>query len=278
MLISVVVPTCHRDELLSQCLERLAPGAQTLAAERYEVIVTDDGRHSTAEAMLRDRFAWAKWVPGPQKGPAANRNNGARHAQGQWIAFTDDDCLPQRTWLQAFAGAIVPDICVYEGRTTCLAGLKSPLEHAPINLNGGWLWSCNFAIAKSAFDQIGGFDESYRFAHMEDADLRERLRAGGMKMQFVPDAMVDHPPRRQSSGRSLGLTHECDVVFARKWKRPCTRVNLLFNTLRCRLQAIRRHRFSADVPHAVCSTVGELATIAFLYPRWDGYARDVTGD
>ena len=40
---SVVIPTCERNDLLARCLERLAPGAQRFSADRYEVIVTDDG-------------------------------------------------------------------------------------------------------------------------------------------------------------------------------------------------------------------------------------------
>ena len=40
---SVVIPTFDRVETLAVCLSRLAPGAQTLAPDQYEVIVTDDG-------------------------------------------------------------------------------------------------------------------------------------------------------------------------------------------------------------------------------------------
>ena len=92
-LFSVVIPTCHRNDALAACLERLAPGKQSLAAASYEVIVTDDGSRATSEAMLREKFPWAKWMAGPRRGPAANRNHGAKHANGNWIAFADDDCL-----------------------------------------------------------------------------------------------------------------------------------------------------------------------------------------
>ena len=62
MRFSVIIPTYHRNSDLANCLVRLAPGAQTLAAADYEVIVSDDGRASTAEAMVRERFAWARWT------------------------------------------------------------------------------------------------------------------------------------------------------------------------------------------------------------------------
>ena len=91
--ISVIIPTCHRNASLAKCLDCLAPGTQTLPPEQYEVIVTDDGSRSTAQQMVQENYPWVLWIAGPCRGPAANRNNGAEAAQGQWLAFTDDDCL-----------------------------------------------------------------------------------------------------------------------------------------------------------------------------------------
>lgn len=132
--ISVVIPTCHRNDLLALCLERLAPGTQTLPADRYEVIVTDDGTRSTVESLVRERFPWAQWVAGPCNGPAANRNNGVRLARGEWVAFTDDDCLPSPHWLAGYVQALDSAASVYEGKTTYEAGIRSPLYQSPINL------------------------------------------------------------------------------------------------------------------------------------------------
>ncbi len=46
-MISVIIPTRHWNDSLADCLRRLAPGAPTLPANRYEVIVTDDGSAMT---------------------------------------------------------------------------------------------------------------------------------------------------------------------------------------------------------------------------------------
>ena len=91
-LFSVVITTCNRLEMLAKCLDRLGCGMQSLAANQYEVIVTDDGSQSTAEQLMKGKYPWARWLQGPRKGPAANRNNGARYAEGEWLVFTDDDC------------------------------------------------------------------------------------------------------------------------------------------------------------------------------------------
>jgi len=94
LLISVIIPTCHRNEDLSLCLDALRPDNQKSLFNPYEVIVNDDGSKSTAEELIRAKYAWARWVAGPRRGPAANRNAGARNARGAWVLFLDDDCIP----------------------------------------------------------------------------------------------------------------------------------------------------------------------------------------
>jgi GT2 family glycosyltransferase len=192
---SVIIPTCHRNADLARCLERLAPGAQTLPAADYEVIVSDDGRASTAEAMVREQFRWARWVQGPRRGPAANRNCGARHAAGGWLVFTDDDCLPDAGWLAAYSASATGDATVLEGKTNA-CGPRPRLDmEAPVNELGGCLWSCNFAVRADVFHDVDGFDEQFPGAAMEDMDLHERLKKAGHPVRFVPAALVRHPWR-----------------------------------------------------------------------------------
>ena len=71
-------------------------------------------------------------------------------------------------------------------------------ESSPINESGGYLWSCNFAIQRELFAALGGFDERFPYACMEDVDFRERLVARVGKFAFWKDAAVCHPwrPRR----------------------------------------------------------------------------------
>ena len=197
---SVVVPACDRPEQLAQCLARLAPGTQTFPAANYELIVTDDSRSSVVRELVEKQFPWAKWTAGPRQGPAANRNHGAEQTLQDWIAFTDDDCLPDHGWLAAFAETISaaadntsPD--VLEGRTYADRSKQSLAERAPINSHGGYLWSCNLAIKADWFRRLGGFDTGFPFASMEDVDFARRLRAAGAREQFVAAAGVCHPWR-----------------------------------------------------------------------------------
>ena len=49
MKLSVIIPTCNRPDELALCLQRLAPAAQSIAADQFEVIVTDDSPSSPSK-------------------------------------------------------------------------------------------------------------------------------------------------------------------------------------------------------------------------------------
>src|ERR1700733_305117 len=94
LLISVVIPTCHRPDLLSSCLDRLAPGVQTFPANLYEVVVSDDGE-PTIDELLAERYPWATCLKGPRKGPAANHHKRRPFSQSKMAPFPGE-CLRPR--------------------------------------------------------------------------------------------------------------------------------------------------------------------------------------
>jgi len=197
LLFSVIIPTFQRWNLLTRCLDRLAPGQQAISFLEYEVIVTNDGRADETAMQVREEYPWVVWCKGPGKGPAANRNNGVRHASAKWIVFTDDDCLPEKNWLQAYAEAIhqYPHIKVFEGFTAADRKQFSLAETAPVNIKGGMLPSCNFLIEKKLFNSLHGFDEDYQF-NFEDMDLHYRLKMDNEPVHFTSQAKVIHPWRK----------------------------------------------------------------------------------
>ncbi|MEQ8536747.1 MAG: glycosyltransferase [Coleofasciculus sp. D1-CHI-01] len=212
---SVVIPTYHRNDLLVKCLDCLAPGRQTLSADQYEVIITDDGSHATAEKIVLKYYTWAKWVAGSSLGPACNRNNGAKYTQGEWLVFTDDDCLPDPQWLEAYRKAIAAQTAclVFEGRVYVERPRRSFGETAPVNESGGYLWSCNFAIHRQLFEFLGGFDERFPYAAMEDVDLRLRITKSKHKFIFVKEAAVCHPWRYKGNWKQLKKRQESVLLY-----------------------------------------------------------------
>ena len=212
---SVVIPTCRRNEDLAKCLHCLAPGVQTLDASRYEVIVSDDGRTSTAKDMIAESFPWAKWTRGPKRGPAANRNHGAAAAVGEWLVFTDDDCLPMPSWLAEFEASVHLADALEGSTTPCGERTRADME-CPENATGGYLWSCNVAVMRDAFVRMEGFDESFPFAAFEDMDLHFRLLDAKKIVKFVPGANVLHPWRTAKGSAFIRARAKSGTMLRKK--------------------------------------------------------------
>lgn len=200
---SVVIPTYRRRQQLCQCLEGLAPyfnpSGKRPPVGTIEVIVSDDAKDEELRLLLQQRYPWCCYTQGPSRGPAANRNHGARQARNDWLAFTDDDCLTQPGWIESFA-LTAAHYDVMEGRTSAAGTRIRVDEECPINETGGYLWSCNFAIRRKCFFQLGGFNEHFPAAAMEDVELNRRINKAGLRRQFVASAEVRHP-WRQRKGR-----------------------------------------------------------------------------
>lgn len=219
-MLSIIIPTYNRNDLLNECLQRLAPGFQAINKENYEIIVTDDSQQEAAKNLIYTDFKWVKWVAGPQKGPAANRNHGAKQASGEWLVFIDDDCLPDANLLQYYQSAVATykDILVFEGCIKADREQQSFAEESPVNETGGFLWSCNFMIKKKLFlDTLQGFDEYFPFAAMEDVELNYRLSLLNYKKVFVKEAFVVHPWRAQNNMWQITLNRfQSTLYFLKK--------------------------------------------------------------
>jgi GT2 family glycosyltransferase len=269
---SIVIPTRNRDEILARCLLNLHRQRENIP---IEIIVTDDGTSPATRQMLESTFPSVRWTAGPRRGPAANRNHGASLTTGEFIIFLDDDVEPEPELISGYQTAIVADVNVYEGRTTCRAGLHSPLELAPVNLTGGWLWSCNMMVRRDFWQAFGGFDEDFPYPHLEDVAFRERLREAGQTFLFVPGATVDHPPRRIPPGRVLALRHEAHFIYHYKYlgSQPSpSEFAALF--VRVRLRQILNHSPSRDTALALGSMCSEAWHTLTNWRAWDRKWRD----
>lgn len=214
MFFSVVIPTCNRIADLRCCLDCLKYYSQEQKQRelgyKVEIIVSDDGIDPNINEMLTLYFPWCRYVPGPRRGPAANRNHGASVARGGWLLFTDDDCLPQPGWIEAFARCVNQAV-VLEGRTLPCGQRNRVDQDSPVNESGGALLSCNFAIRSDFFRELGGFNEAFPGPAMEDNELNVRIRKMSLKNEFVYEAIVLHPWRRRK-GIDYQITHAKSVA------------------------------------------------------------------
>jgi glycosyltransferase involved in cell wall biosynthesis len=151
-MITVIIPTCERPHWIGRCIKHLG--------EADEIIVSDDSDTDSTRQLISREFPTVRWLQGPRRGLAANRNFAARSASGDQLAFIDDDCIPDRQWVSNLRSALSAAVLV-EGRTICPDKTGNVLEEAVENLSGGLLWSCNFGIRRDLFMELGGFDEDF---------------------------------------------------------------------------------------------------------------------
>lgn len=198
MKISVVIPTYNRPNLLLKCLESLEK--QNLNKDDYEVIIVSDGPDlNTRDSMktwLIQTDLNAEYLPGEErKGPAAARNRGWMKAQAPLVAFTDDDCLPDKNWLSSFLGHYDKErIIAFTGKTQVPLP-KRPSDFA-INLsrlNNADFITANCACTKEALYKVNGFDERFKMAWREDSDLEFKLINQYVPILKVNTAVVIHP-------------------------------------------------------------------------------------
>lgn len=278
VLFSVIVPTYHRNEQLRECLAQLRASVQTISADTYEVIVTDDGKITTSQEMIQKEFPEVRWIAGPCKGPASNRNNGAAHARGRWLIFTDDDCIPTPGFIAGYSNGILSDTFAYEGKTVCDEVIISPLYVSPINLTGGCFWSCNIMIHKELFEKLGGFDVGFIQACNEDTDLRERLRYARYAIRFIPEAIVSHPPRLMKLGVQAGRLRETEV---RMWyltgnlSSSVISVKILRNIIWTGMDRVKRYPVQADTLRWLYFSFVEFLYVCLKLAKWNRKYRTV---
>jgi GT2 family glycosyltransferase len=205
LFFSVVVPTYRRQAQLRACLEGLA--RMNYPHDRYDVIVVDDGGAEDLEdvlAPLRQRLDLMLIVQS-NAGPAAARNRGAQRAKGQYLAFIDDDCVPDPEWLAALAKRlrITPDHLM-GGRTVNALpkNVFSTASQVLITYLCGYFdgqrgrsrlfTSNNLAVAADAFRTIGGFDTRFPRAAGEDREFCDRWGQSNRPSSYAPDAEVSH--------------------------------------------------------------------------------------
>ena len=210
MRVSVVVATYGRAAMLTRLLDAIA--MQELDAP-FEVVVVDDASPDDTQLVLearrQDPYALVTLCQARNGGPAAARNRGWRAARGELVCFTDDDCVPQPGWLRALVeGLGIADVA--QGRT-----VPNPDQldsWGPFSLTierrseDGFYETCNIGYRRVWLEQLGGFDERFRYAYGEDSDLAWRAREAGARTTFCENAVVHHevwPFRWQAVLRDL---------------------------------------------------------------------------
>ncbi len=204
MLLSVVIPVCNGAATIGVCLN--AVFGQQLDRSSFEVIVVDDGSADHTTEVV-SRFPANLLRHDSNRGSTAARNTGIRAARGEWIAFTDGDCVPSRRWLDLLIGAARSDASPKEvtGVAGRIVGLPSDAPAARFASLTGHLdterqlshptfpyaYMSNVMYRRVAIDTAGGFDETMRVYATPEFHHRVMSNHGG-RMLFESRAVVLH--------------------------------------------------------------------------------------
>jgi len=200
---SIVIPTFNRPRGLAALISSLAVLEYEL--DKFETIVVDDGGDASLEPIIRalPNDLRVTLLRQDNTGPSGARNFGAARAKGEFLAFIDDDCLPDPSWLRTLADRFEADpCCIYGGKAVnalrgnyCSTATQLLVDYLYENYKpgenlGGFFPANNLAVPREIFLDIGGFDRTMRFG--EDRDLCYRLASQGYRFAFAPEALVYH--------------------------------------------------------------------------------------
>jgi glycosyltransferase involved in cell wall biosynthesis len=223
---SVIICTHNRASLLKRALGSLV--YQSFGPELFEIIVVDDGSDDETQGLVREMSANHSWVKlvstGKKRGASGARNLGLSAATGEYVLFTDDDCIARDNWVEAMCAAL--------NNTPIVAGsVESPrsgyavichnIAHfhpfMPGRKSGpvDFLAGANMGFRRSVLGELGGFDDEMILA----GDMKLCLQARSMGYQPIlnQEAVVVHDPVYITMPRAVksSYAHAAQTVLLR---------------------------------------------------------------
>lgn len=258
--LSIIVVSWNTRDLLERCLASVNESldARFFHAENrlsYEVIVVDNFSTDGTSEMVRERFPLAELTERSENGGFARANNEAlRRYHGRYALLLNPDTEVQPGALSMLvtfmdqhpaAGAAGPRLLNPDGSLqpscfpspglarefwrlfhadaihhygTCAMSEWKFDEVRPVDIVQG---AC-LILRRETLDQVGLFDEDF-YIYSEEVDLCQRIRQGGWKIYFVPQAQVVHfggQSTRQVAERMFLQLYRSKILYFRKHKGP----------------------------------------------------------
>ncbi len=207
-LASILIVTFNHRKYIEACISSIQ--SQDFP---HEIIVVDNCSSDGTVDYLRDIFPDVLIIESPiNRGYGAGNNLGASFAKGDVLVILNPDTIAEKDWLKELVGPVysnshiitTPKILTYDGAriNTCgninhFTGLTftrgynaNPSDYSRVENVSGISGAC-FAIRRSDFLDLGGFDEDF-FLYMEDSDLSWRAHLLDFKIIYIPTSIVFH--------------------------------------------------------------------------------------
>lgn len=239
MNVSVVISTRNRADSLEKTLVALAQ-VEVPPDWKAELIVVDNGSSDHTRAVVKRASHPSMpihYLHEPVAGTSRARNAGFALSQGQVILITDDDVRPVRNWLEMLARPLLDRKCdgvvgKIELASDLIRPWMTPMHRlwlaAPIELcNGGPdLIGANMGIHRMVLDHVPGFDVKMgpgALGFAEDNLFSWQIREAGLRVSYVPEALVVHHPDasrllREKWLASARLRGRAEAYLFHHWK------------------------------------------------------------
>ena len=195
MKISVVIPTFNRISLVARAIDSVLK--QSL--NPYEIIVVDDGSDDGTSEMIQNKYKSIKLIQQQNNGVSAARNNGIKHAKGDWIALLDSDDEWTEKKLENQVDRLIKtpeyDFC-HTNEIWIRNGVRVN-QRKKHEKYGGYIFDkcldiCRISpssvlFRKNILDHVGWFDDQLPVC--EDYDLWLRITAE-YRILFIDDPLI----------------------------------------------------------------------------------------
>jgi HAD superfamily hydrolase (TIGR01662 family) len=220
--VTVVVPTVGRRSL-DVLLDSLAAASGPRPAG---LVLVDDRPSGPALQPERPGLPPVRVVRTGGGGPARARNLGWRTATTEWVAFLDDDVVPDADWYERLArdlAELPSDVAGSQGRVR----VPLPEGRRPTDWERGtaglatssWI-TADLVYRRAALAAVGGFDERFPRAFREDSDLALRVMDTGSRL-VRGSRWITHPVRPVDRWISLRVqAGNADDVLMRRLHGP----------------------------------------------------------
>jgi len=296
MKITVILCTYNRHQSLQSALSSVAASLLPESVE-WEVVVVDnnssDQTRKVAEEFCSRYPGRFRYLFEAQQGKSHALNTGIREAQGNILAFMDDDVIVHSNWLQNLTeelrdhewavagGRIVPQWSFSPPRWLFADSPQAagPLVGFDPSPNAGHLKEApigtNMAFRREMFEKYGYFriDLGPRPGgeiRNEDTEFGDRLIAGGERLRYEPSALVFHPVTKNRINKDYFLRwwfHKGEANIRQFGVRPGTKYyvggiplvlfrNLLVWTFKWMIAIQPARRFSSKL--SVWTKAGEI--------------------
>jgi glycosyltransferase involved in cell wall biosynthesis len=202
--VSVIIPVYDQPQALHRCLQALA--RQTCGREAFEAIVVDNGSIPPLPDLSRE-FPFARVAIEPRPGSYAARNHGLSLARGDVLAFTDADCEPADSWIEAGLRRLgtTPAAGFVAGRIVLRFASAAPVTAAELYeavfgfpqekyVGWGFAATANLFAPRATFDAVGAFDATLLSGG--DMEWGQRVRRAGIPQVYAAEVLVTHDARR----------------------------------------------------------------------------------